>query len=122
MPAAIRSRRRRNCPRHSPASSGQGARWRGAHVMRHLAGWAVLAGLMGLAAAAYAQTVVPVSDFVRPGPYAAMPADVLWPGYGPRLLPPHEVAAIAHERGFAPLGSPQQRGIVYTMSVIDPDG
>jgi hypothetical protein len=90
--------------------------------MKHLAGWAVLAGLMGLAAAAHAQTVVPVSDFGRPGPYAAMPPDPLWPGYGPRLLPPREIRTIAHERGFAALGNPQQRGIVYTISAIDPDG
>jgi hypothetical protein len=38
------------------------------------------------------------------------------------LLPPREIAVIVRERGFAPLGNPQQRGIVYTMSAIDPAG
>jgi hypothetical protein len=44
------------------------------------------------------------------------------PGYGPRLLPPMEVTAIVRESGFSPLGSPQQRGLVYTISVIDRGG
>jgi hypothetical protein len=90
--------------------------------MKQLAGWALSVSVTVLAAAANAQTAVPVSDFRGPGPYAAMPPDALWPGYGPRLLPPQEIGAIARENGFAPLGNPQQRGIVYTMSVIDPAG
>ena len=84
--------------------------------------WSVLAGLTTLAAAANAQTVVTVSDFGGAGPYAAMPPEGPWPGYGPRLLAPHEVAAIVRESGFAPLGNQQQRGIVYTISAINPAG
>src|SRR4051812_29190925 len=59
--------------------------------------------------------VVIASDFV--GPYAAMP-----PRYAPMVLPPREVYAIVRENGFSPLGAPQQRGAVYTISAIDPDG
>jgi hypothetical protein len=44
------------------------------------------------------------------------------PGYGPRLLPAAEVYAIVRESGFSPLGIPQQRGLVYTISVIDRGG
>jgi hypothetical protein len=44
------------------------------------------------------------------------------PGYEPRLLPPAEVHAIARESGFAPLGIPQQRGLVYTISAINGAG
>jgi hypothetical protein len=43
-------------------------------------------------------------------------------GYGPRLLPPMEVYTILRESGFLPLGIPQQRGLVYTISVIDRGG
>jgi len=43
-------------------------------------------------------------------------------GYGPALLPPHEVYNIIREAGFSPLGIPQQRGYVYTISVIDRGG
>src|SRR5258708_28819616 len=43
-------------------------------------------------------------------------------GYGPALLPPHEVYTIIREAGFSPLGIPQQRGYVYTISVIDRGG
>ena len=60
------------------------------------------------------------------GPYAAMPPEApgarLWPGYGPRLLPPHEVYTVLRESGFSPLGIPRQRGFVYTISVIDRGG
>jgi hypothetical protein len=51
-----------------------------------------------------------------------MPPEGPWPGYGPRLLPPHEITAIAGDSGFAPLGNPQQRGIVYTISAVNPAG
>jgi hypothetical protein len=43
-------------------------------------------------------------------------------GYGPALLPPHQVYNIIREAGFSPLGIPQQRGYVYTISVIDRGG
>jgi hypothetical protein len=84
--------------------------------------WPAAAGLTVLAWGANAQTVIPASDFGGPGPYAAMPPEPRWPGYGPRLLAPREISAIVRERGFAPLGTPQQRGIVYTISVIDRAG
>jgi hypothetical protein len=112
--------------------------------MKLFTGWAVSAGLVFVAAAANAQALTPqaltpqaltpqaltsqalaptgvgpatrVSDVGEP--YAAMPP----PGYRPRLLPPAEVHAIARESGFAPLGIPQQRGLVYTISVINSAG
>jgi hypothetical protein len=107
--------------------------------MKLFTGWAVSAGLVFVAAAANAQALTPqvlapqvltpqvlapggigtatrVSDVG--GPYATMPP----PGYGSRLLPPAEVHIIARESGFAPLGIPQQRGLVYTISAIDSAG
>jgi hypothetical protein len=90
--------------------------------MKRLMRWPAAAGLTVLAFGANAQTVMPASDFGGPGPYAAIRAESRWPGYGPRLLAPPEVSAILRERGFAPLGTPQQRGIVYTISVIDRAG
>jgi hypothetical protein len=96
--------------------------------MKLFTGWAVSAGLVFVAAAANAQVLAPtgiaqatrVSDVG--GPYAAMPPEAPPAGYGPRLLPPMEVTAIVRESGFSPLGSPQQRGLVYTISVIDRGG
>jgi hypothetical protein len=64
-----------------------------------------------------------VSDFG--GSYAAMPRDYGPPpryGYAPAVLPPQEIYAILREAGFSPLGIPQQRGLVYTVSAIDADG
>ncbi len=97
--------------------------------MKLFTGWAVSAGLVFAAAAANAQVLTPagvagpatmVSDVG--GPYAAMPPEAPPPGYGPRLLPPLEVYTIIRESGFSPLGIPQQRGLVYTISVIDRGG
>jgi hypothetical protein len=96
--------------------------------MKLFMGWAVSAGLVFATAAANAQVLTPggigpatrVSDVG--GPYAAMPPGYYGPSYGPRLLPPMEVTAIVRESGFSPLGIPQQRGLVYTISVIDPGG
>jgi hypothetical protein len=96
--------------------------------MKLFTGWALLAGLVFVAAAANAQVLMPtgigpairVSDVG--GPYAAMPPEAPPPGYGPRLLPPSEVYTIVRESGFSPLGIPQQRGLVYTISVIDRGG
>jgi hypothetical protein len=95
-------------------------------------GWAAAAGLILAAEAANAQLLAPyeierspvtkVSDVGAPGPYAAMPSEAPAPGYGPRLLPPMEVYTIVRESGFSPLGIPQQRGLVYTISVIDRGG
>jgi hypothetical protein len=91
--------------------------------MKLFTGWAVLAGLILAATAANAQTsrYSLVSDV--DGPYAAMPREAPPPRYGgPMLLPPHEVYTIVRESGFSPLGIPQQRGFVYTISVIDRGG
>ncbi len=44
------------------------------------------------------------------------------PGYAPALLPPTAVYGILRDRGYSPLGIPQQRGLVYTISVISPEG
>lgn len=87
----------------------------------------VSAGLLA-AGAANAQVPAPyaigspyhaVSDFERP--YAASPGyDAM--RYAPSLLPPMEVYTIVRESGFSPLGIPQQRGFIYTISVINRDG
>jgi hypothetical protein len=100
--------------------------------MKQLMGWVAAAGLIFAAAAANAQVLAPydiarspatkVSDVGAPGPYAAMPPEAPGPAYGPRLLPPMEVYTIVRESGFSPLGIPQQRGLVYTISVIDRGG
>jgi hypothetical protein len=102
--------------------------------MKLFMGWAVSAGVVFMAAAANAQVLAPgevgrssytaVSDVGAPGPYAAMPPEAAPapPGYGPRLLPPLEVYTIVRESGFSPLGIPQQRGLLYTISVIDRGG
>jgi hypothetical protein len=98
--------------------------------MKLFMGW-VSAGLVLVAATANAQVQTPY-EVQRPpvtrasdvgGPYAAMPPEAApAPGYGPRLLPAAEVYAIVRESGFSPLGIPQQRGLVYTISVIDRGG
>jgi hypothetical protein len=97
--------------------------------MKLLIGRVVPAGLIFVAAAAHAQALTPyeagrsssiaVSDV---GPYATIPPQAPAPGYGPRLLPAAEVYTIVRESGFSPLGTPQQRGLVYTISVIDRGG
>src|SRR5260370_12474880 len=43
-------------------------------------------------------------------------------GYGPTLMPATEVYTVLRESGFLPLGIPQRRGFVYTISVIDRGG
>jgi hypothetical protein len=97
--------------------------------MKLYLGWVVSAGVMATAATANAQVLVPyrigaptvvISDV--DGPYAAIPPEVVVPSYGPPVLPPREISAIARENGFAPLGAPQQRGGVYTISAINRDG
>ncbi|MEA2977334.1 MAG: hypothetical protein QOF19_2854 [Alphaproteobacteria bacterium] len=98
--------------------------------MKLLMGWAVLAGLVLTAGLANAQAPAP-HEVGRPpasrvsdvgGPYAVMPPEAPPPGYRPKLLPPREVYTILRESGFSPLGIPQQRGLVYTISVIDRGG
>jgi hypothetical protein len=108
--------------------------------MKLFMAWAVSAGLVFVAAVANAQVLTPqvlMPQVLTPyevvpttrasdvgGPYAAMPpeAPVAAPGYGPRLLPAAEVYTIVRESGFSPLGIPQQRGLVYTISVINTAG
>jgi hypothetical protein len=116
--------------------------------MRLFTGWMLAAGLALSATAAQAQMLAPyraASDFGAPyseapydrseapydrGPYYAPPPPPPEPaapprygyGYGPALLPPNEVYNIIREAGFSPLGFPQQRGYVYTISVIDRGG
>jgi hypothetical protein len=96
--------------------------------MKLCTGWVISAGLVLAATAANAQVSAPhqdarplysaVSDF--DGPYAAMPPD--GPGYGPRLLPAHEVYTVLRDNGFSPLGAPQQRGMFYSIAVLDRRG
>jgi hypothetical protein len=99
--------------------------------MKLLTGWVMSAGLVLTAAAANAQAPAPhetgdpsyrvVSDI--DGPYAAMPPDApVPPRYGPALLPPPEVYTVLRENGFSPLGIPHQRGLVYTIAVVDRRG
>src|SRR5437667_10158650 len=98
--------------------------------MKLFTGWVISAGLVVMAAAANAQILAPhetgrspytvVSDVE--GPYAAMQPEIPAPRYWPTLLPTTEVYTILRESGFLPLGIPQQRGLVYTISVIDRGG
>ncbi|MBR1147770.1 hypothetical protein JQ567_31220 [Bradyrhizobium sp. AUGA SZCCT0431] len=55
-------------------------------------------------------------------PSAQYPGPRYGYGQGPMLLPPTEVYTVVRESGFSPLGIPQQRGFVYTISVIDRGG
>ena len=97
--------------------------------MKVFTGWVLSAGLLLAATSANTQMLAPegaglytaVSDVY--GPYAAMPPDASVPGYdGPRLLPASEVYTVLRENGFSPLGIPRQRGVFYTIAVIDRGG
>jgi hypothetical protein len=98
--------------------------------MKLFTGWVVSAGLVLSATAANAQGVAQyttVSDVG--GPYAEMPPEAparygpnYGPNYGPMLLPPTEVYTVLRESGFSPLGIPQQRGLFYTIAVVDRRG
>ena len=98
--------------------------------MKLLTGSIISAGLVLAATAANAQVPAPygvggsrysiVSDVE--GGYAAMPRSIPAQRYGPILLPPQEVYTVVRDSGFSPLGIPQQRGLVYTISVIDRGG
>src|SRR6266446_1135004 len=98
--------------------------------MKLFTGWVISAGLVVMAAGANAQGLAPYETGRSPytvvsdveGPYAAMPAEIPAPRYGPALMPPTEVYTVLRENGFLPLGIPQQRGLVYTISVIDRGG
>jgi hypothetical protein len=111
-------------------------------MMKFFTGWVLAAGLTLAATAAQAQVLAPyeagrplyrsVSDIGDPymdgpytgGSYAPPPREYPGPRYGqgPMLLPPTEVYTVVRESGFSPLGIPQQRGFVYTISVIDHGG
>jgi hypothetical protein len=98
--------------------------------MKLFTGLIISAGLVLMTAAANAQGSAPheignpsytvASDF--DGPYAAVPSEMPVPRYGPTLLPAPEVYTVLRESGFSPLGIPQLRGLVYTISVIDRGG
>jgi len=98
--------------------------------MKLFSGWVLSVGLVFASAAANAQVLAPYSlttDVDAPyakldGRYAAVAPEAPRPGYGPRLLPPLEVYTVVRENGFSPLGIPKQRGLVYTIAVIDRGG
>src|SRR4051794_8256140 len=80
---------RRDPARSLPESPGRlaaviraGASLKGSKPMKRLTQWSAAAGLMAAATAAHAQTVMPVSDFGGPGPYAAIRTEAPLPGYG----------------------------------------
>jgi hypothetical protein len=97
-------------------------------AMKLFTGLVVSAGLVLTATAANAQILAPyefsrsfaVSDFDNP--YAAGTPEIPVPRYGPSLLPPQEVNGLLRDNGFSPNGVLQQRGLVYTIAVIDPNG
>ena len=105
-------------------------------MMKYFTGWLLAAGLALATTAAQAQVPAPyeagrspyysVSDIGDPyyAPPPQYPGPRYGPGYGqgPMLLPPTEVYTVVRESGFSPLGIPQQRGYVYTISVIDRGG
>jgi hypothetical protein len=89
--------------------------------------WLIMPAVAAIAASG-AQAQVPAPYEIEPpgiavsgpsGPYEALPSG---PVKGQRLLPATEVYTVLRENGFSPLGGPQQRGFVYTVAVIDPDG
>lgn len=98
--------------------------------MKLFSGWVMSAGLVLVAGAANAQMLAPYDAGRSPyaavsdidGPYAAMPPDEASPRSGPMLLPAREVYTVVRENGFSPLEVPQQRGLFYTIAVIDRNG
>jgi hypothetical protein len=100
--------------------------------MKLLNGLFVSAALVAGATAANAQVLAPyelggspdaiVSDVA--GPYAPPAGEPAVRRYGGQtmLLPPQEVYTVVRDSGFSPLGVPQQRGLVYTIAVIDRGG
>jgi hypothetical protein len=105
-------------------------------MIKFFTGWLLATGLALATTAAQAQVPAPyeagrspyssVSDIGDPyyAPPPQYPGPRYGPGYGqgPMLLPPTEVYTVVRESGFSPLGIPQQRGYVYTISVIDRGG
>lgn len=97
--------------------------------MKWCVGWMITAVVCVVAATADAQVLAPyrvggpayVAASDVGGPYAVAPPDY-GPRYVPSVLPPYEIYAVLRENGFSPLGAPQQRGLVYTISAIDRNG
>ena len=104
--------------------------------MKLYVGRVMTAGMLvtAIAAAAQAQPPQVLPSQIGPSPYvmvsdvggpdAGMAApDYMPPRYAPVMpLPPREVYMIVRESGYAPLGIPRQRGLVYTIAVIDNEG
>jgi hypothetical protein len=102
--------------------------------MKRCAGWMVSAAALAAATGASAQGLARYESTRAPltvvsdvgGSYAAMPPDAppryVPYGYAPALLPLREVYGVLHENGYAPLGLPQQRGMVYIIAAINGDG
>ncbi|NEW85718.1 hypothetical protein DU475_00375 [Rhodopseudomonas sp. WA056] len=101
-------------------------------------GWVMSAGLAATAATTAMADPLPAGGAARPpvtsvsdiqGSYAAMPPPLRRetrhaapPVDALDVLSPDAVTRAARAEGFAPLGYPRQRGLVYTMAVINPDG
>jgi hypothetical protein len=98
-----------------------------------ISGWTVATGLLAATVAsaqplprpAGGPMVTQISDIDEP--YAAAPPPRFRrvlpdDGYVPDVLSPREVADMARDAGFEPLGVPYQRGLVYTLSALNPDG
>jgi len=57
------------------------------------------------------------------GPYAAVPPSYGRPASGARpMLPPSQVVAVLRSAGYSPLGRITQRGWIYTVAALDPNG
>lgn len=90
-----------------------------------LAGAATADAQPAARAVVVAPGAVVVSDF--DGPYSEAPPPRYRPELReefvvPDLLPPREIAAIARDEGYEPLGLPQPRGRFYTVAAVDPTG
>jgi hypothetical protein len=100
--------------------------------MKLFNGLFMLAALAAGATAANAQVLAPYEIGGSPyasgsdveGAYAPPPGAPAVPRYNGQtmLLPAREVYAVVRDGGFSPLGVPQQRGLVYTIAVIDRGG
>ncbi len=96
-------------------------------MMKLVAGTIIAAGLLASAATAQAPAPAPyvieaLPDVGEPLTAGEMAPREGPPEFAPLLLPAREIYAIARDNGFAPLGRARRRGLVYTLSVIDPDG
>jgi hypothetical protein len=100
--------------------------------MKLFNGLFIAATLAAGATAANAQVLAPYEIGGSPyavgpeveGRYGPPPGAPVLPRYDRQmmLLPPQEVYAVVRDSGFSPLGVPQQRGLVYTIAVIDRGG